>query len=112
MLHPAILKAKFQRAHITGCDQFARLHRQIRNDLLNQLVALAQADATGSAEGQVVGAKRGAGEPQAQAAVLGELKECASPSTVVGLIGVQAQVMGLIGNCQGAGKAPLAQVFA
>ena len=34
------------------------------------------------------------------------------PGRVVGLIGIEAQVMGLIGDGQGAGKAPLAQVFA
>ncbi len=57
MVHPAILKAKFQRPHIARGDQLPRLHAQIGGNLLHHLLPLAQPLPPGGTEGQVVGAK-------------------------------------------------------
>ena len=64
MLHPAILEAEFQWAHIAGQDQLARLHAEVGGDALDDLIALAHPHPAGRAEGQVVGPEGRAGEPQ------------------------------------------------
>ena len=62
MLHPAILKAEFQRPHIAGLNQLAGLDAQVWHDVLASPRLGRNRLAPGGTEGQVVGPKGGAGE--------------------------------------------------
>ena len=100
MLDPAVLEAKFQGAHISGQNQLAGFHAQIGGDAFDHLISLAHFYPSGGAEGQVVGAERGAGEAKSQLGWSGELAEGETPGRSLWFIRIQAQVVHFIGNCQ------------
>ena len=58
VLHPAVLKVKFQRPHVSCGDQFPRFHAEIGLDLLHQLAVLDGSDPARRTEAQVVCAER------------------------------------------------------
>lgn len=115
MVHPAVLEAELQGAHVAGGDQLARLHAEVGNDLLEHVVAGAQRQPAGGTEGEVVGPEGGAGEPKPQAGPGAELAEALAPGSSIRLVRVEPQVVHLIGNGQpgprrAAGPAPHQQV--
>ena len=104
MVHPAVLKAEFQRTYIAGRNQLAGLHAQIGSDLFHPLLAIAHLHAPGCAESQVVGAEGRSGEAQPQAGALAEAAEGMAPGGGLGFFGVHAQVVHLV--CDGEPSAP------
>ena len=106
MVDPAILEAEFQRPHIAGRDQLARFHAQIGGDALDDLIALAHRHAAGGAKGELVGSKGRAGEPESQGGGLGEASEGMPPGGGLRLLGVEAQMVHLIGNGEPGVRAP------
>ena len=98
MVNPAVLEAKFQRAHVSGGDQLPRLDAQVGRDLLHPALAVVHLDAAGGAEGQVVGPERRSGEPQPQPGAGGEAAEGMAPGGGLRFLGVEPQVVHLIGD--------------
>ena len=98
MLDPAVLKAEFQGAHISGHDQLPGLDTEIRHDPLAGLARLQHAEASGGAEGQLISPERGAGKAKAHPGRTGEGGEGMTPGRGLRFIRVQSQVMDLIGN--------------
>ena len=66
VLHPAVLKVEFQRAHISRGDQFPRFHAEIRLNLFHQFAVLDCSNAARGAEAEVVSAERCPRQPQSQ----------------------------------------------
>ena len=100
MVHPAVLEAEFQRSHIACGDQLPWLNAEVGRDLLHPALAVMHLDAAGRAEAQVVGPEGGAGEPEPQAGAGGEAAEGMAPGGGLRFLGVEAQVVHLIGNGQ------------
>ena len=61
VLHPAVLKTKFEGTNITSIDQFSGFDGKIGMDLFHQLAGFLHPHPPGGAERQVVGAKRCSG---------------------------------------------------
>ena len=100
MLHPAILKAELQGAHVTGLDQPMGFHAEIRNDSFHDPSRFPHPDSAGRAEGQGIGAEGGAREPQPQEGGTGELAEHLAPAHGFGVFRIEAKVVHLIGDGQ------------
>ena len=107
MLHPAVLKAELQGAHIPCRDQVPWFHAEIRTDLLDPAtVVQLNPDSTGGAEPQVVGTKGGSCESQTQADGVGQLQKGLPPGCCVRFVGIDAEMVCLIGDRHAGACAP------
>ena len=97
---------ELQGTHVSGGDQFARLHAQVGTDQLHRHSALDAPYPACGTEGEVVRPERRAGQPQPQAAAARQIKECLPPGQTVGLVGIHPEVMGFVRDRQTGGAHP------
>ena len=108
VFHPAVLKTELQGAHIPCGDQVPGFNAEIRSDLLNPTAVIEpHPHAPGGAERQVVGTKGGAREPQAQPHAAGQLQKGLPPGGGIRFVGINAEMVGLIGDRHAGAQAPL-----